>query len=105
VKCQPVEFLDFVEDDLRHAHAFYDSWQHEGARRFQERFRETIDWIEWNAELFPRKYRFYRRAIIRRSHFAAFYAIEPKVTTVVAVLDMRRDPRTIRRLLKTRHEK
>jgi len=76
VKCQPVEFLDFVEDDLRHAHASYDSWQHEGARRFQERFRETIDW-----------------------------AIEPKVTTVVAVLDMRRDPRTIRRLLKTRHEK
>ena len=56
MKCQPVEFLDFVEDDLRHVHAFYDSWQHEGARRFQERFRETIDW-----------------------------AIEPKVTTVVAV--------------------
>ncbi len=91
----PVEFLESVEDDLRCAHTFYDSWQFEGAKRFQERFRETVFWIGWNPEMFPRRYKHFRRAIIRRSYFAVFYVIELKVVTVVAVFDMRRDPRSI----------
>jgi hypothetical protein len=49
----PVEFLDFVEGDLRYASKFYDSWQFEGAKKFREKFRETIFWIGWNPEMFP----------------------------------------------------
>jgi len=67
-----------------------------------QRFRESIAWIEWNPEMFPKKYRQFRRAIIRRSYFGIYYAIEPEVTTVVAVLDMRREPRTIRGILELR---
>jgi hypothetical protein len=93
VRSQPVEFLEFVERDLRYAHAYYGSCKTEGAEWLQERFRETISWVEWNPELFPKKYRRFRRAIIRRMYFGVFLAIEPKVTTVVAVLDLRRDPR------------
>jgi hypothetical protein len=52
--------------------------------------------------MFPRKYRQFRRAIIRRSYFGIYYAIEPEVTTVVAVLDMRRDPRAIQDILQWR---
>lgn len=44
----------------------------------------------------------FRRAIIRRTYFGLFFAIEAEVTTVVAVLDMRQDPRVIRSLLKLR---
>jgi len=98
----PVEFLEFVEHDLRYARSFYDSWQFEGARQFQERFRETVFWIGWNPEMFPRRYKQFRRAIIRRSYFGVFYVIEPKQVTVVAVLDMRRSPRRIHSVLLTR---
>jgi hypothetical protein len=68
VRTQRVEFLEFVESDLRHVRDFYASWQFDGARKFQDKFRETISWIEWNPELFPRKYKYFRRAIIRRTY-------------------------------------
>jgi plasmid stabilization system protein ParE len=100
-----VEFLEFVEKDLRGARAFYDSWQFEGAERFHEKFLETIFWISWNPEMFPRRHKHFRRAIIRKSYFAIFYVIEPDVVTVVAVLDMRRDPRRIQSTLFSRRQK
>lgn len=99
MKSQPVEFLASVEDDLRCAYDYYDSWRSDGSSWFRERFHETVSWIEWNPEMFPRKHRFFRRAIIRRSYFGVFFAIEPGVTTVVALRDMRDDPGEIRRLL------
>jgi len=61
-------------------------------------------WIEWNPELFPKKYKRFRRAIIRRTYYGIYYVLEPQVTIVVAVLDLRRDPREIRRLLNLRLE-
>jgi hypothetical protein len=45
------------------------------------------------------------RAIIRRTYFGIYFAIEPGVTTVVAMLDMRNDPRVIRSLLYLRRPK
>lgn len=102
MKSQPVEFLEFVEDDLAYAYDYYDSWHAEGRDYFRGQFRETVSWIEWNPELFSKKYRFFRRAMIRNTYFAAVFAIEPEVTTVVAVVDMRRDPKQIRRVLAER---
>lgn len=99
---QPVEFLDIVEQDVCNARDFYDSWQTGGGNHFTAKLRETLDWIEWNPEQFPKKHRFFRRAIIRRTYFGVFYATEPGVTTVVAVFDLRQDPRLIRALLNFR---
>mgnify|MGYP000843841155 FL=1 len=99
MKSQPVEFLAFVEEDLRYAYDYYDSWRHDGRVWFRERLRETVSWIEWNPEMFPKKHRFFRRAVIRRSYFGVFFVIEPEVTSVVAVRDMRDDPQFIRRVL------
>jgi hypothetical protein len=99
VRSQPVEFLSSVEDDLLYAYAFYDSWRSDGQIWFRDRLRETISWIEWNPEMFPKKHRFFRRAVIRRSYFGVFFVIEPQVTTVVAIRDMRDDPQTIHSLL------
>jgi hypothetical protein len=102
MKSQKVEALDEVERDVRSAMAFYDSWRSDGGRYFEEQFYETLSWIEWNPELFPKRYKIFRRAIIRNTYFGVFYAIEPEVTTVVAVLDLRQRPSTIRRIVKTR---
>src|SRR4051812_46454419 len=101
----PLEFLEFVEADLRYARHFYESWQFEGAEKFHKKLRETISWIEWNLKMFPRRYKNFRRAIIRRSYFAIFYVIEPEVVTVVAVLDMRRDPGRMKSLVRSRTQR
>ena len=102
MKSQPVEFLEPVEHDLNYAQDFYASWLTDGAAKFLTRFRESVTQIEWNPEQFPKKHRLFRRAIIRRTYFGLYFAIEAEVTTVVAVLDMRQDPRVIRSLLKLR---
>jgi hypothetical protein len=102
VNSQPVEFLEPIEADLRAARAFYDSWQTDGGRKFHEKFRDTISWIEWNPELFPRKHRGFRRATIRHSYYGIYFAIEQEVTSVVAVLDMRQSPVVISGLLNSR---
>src|SRR5690349_11626834 len=102
VNSLPVEFLEFVEADLRCALDFYDSWNFEEAECFYAKFLETISWIGWNPELFPRKYKRFHRAIIRQTYFAVFYAIEKHAVIVVAVLDMRRDPRVIKSMLRLR---
>jgi hypothetical protein len=81
---------------------FYESWLTNGADLFLDRFRETTARINWNPEQFPKKHRFFRRAIIRRTYFGLYFVIEPGVTAVVAVLDMRNDPRVIGALLKQR---
>ncbi|MFI5336738.1 MAG: type II toxin-antitoxin system RelE/ParE family toxin [Opitutales bacterium] len=102
MKSQPVEFLEAVEHDLNYALDFYDSWKTGGAQQFLTLFHEAVTWIEWNPEQFPKKHRHFRRVIIRRTYFGIYFAIEPGVTTVVAVLDMRQDPRIIRSMLKLR---
>jgi hypothetical protein len=99
VRSQPVEFLASVDEDLRYAYDYYDSWRSDGQIWFRARFRETVSWIEWNPEMFPKKHRFFRRAVIHNSYFGIFFVIEAEVTTVVAVRDMRDDPEAIRRIL------
>lgn len=102
MRSQPVEALEVVESDLRAARSYYDSWLPDGSNYFQTQFRETVGWIEWNPELFTRKHRCFRRAIIRNTYFGVFFVIEPDVTTIIAVLDLRQRPTAIRRLLTTR---
>lgn len=99
---QPVEFLDIVEHDLRAARIAYASWLTDGAHLFSAKYNETLDWIEWNPEQFPRKHRHFRRAIIRRTYYGIYYVIELSVTTVVAVLDLRQNPRLMRSVLSFR---
>ena len=102
MKQQSVEFLEEIEADLRAARAFYDSWLTNGGVLFHEKFRETVSWIEWNPGLFPRRHRSFRLAVIRRSYYGIFFAIEPSVTTVVAVIDLRESPAVIRSVLRYR---
>ncbi|AHF94164.1 hypothetical protein OPIT5_07235 [Opitutaceae bacterium TAV5] len=104
MKSQPVEYLERIEDDLLQAFDFYDSWLADGAEKFTEKFDDAIRWIEWNPELYPKKYRFYRRVILQRSYYAVYYVIEERVTTVVAVLDMRQEPKRIRQMLEARRK-
>lgn len=96
---QPVDFLDPVKGDIENAINYYNTWRSDGSRHFKKLLSDAIDWIEWNPELFSLKYRHFRRAILRKSYYAVYYAIEQDVTVVVAVLDMRQNPKNIRALI------
>ena len=99
---RPVIALPEVEGDLRAAGAFYQSWRSDGITHLGALWDEVTAWIAENPDFFPKRYRDFRRAPLRNSYYGAFYVIEPTVTVVVAVLDLRQRPARVRRLLRNR---
>jgi plasmid stabilization system protein ParE len=102
MKSLPVFALPEVEIDLRNAIAHYVSWRSDGAEHLSQKYGETVSWIAWNPEAFPRKYGPVRRAILKQSYYIIYFLLERDRTVIVAVLDGRRDPREIRALLAKR---
>jgi hypothetical protein len=102
VKSQPVDFLLSANVDVNQAKDAYSAWRSDGADHFMTLLDEVVSWIAANPDLFPKRYRDFRRAPLRNSYYAAFYVIEPTVTVVVAVLDLRQRPARMRRLLRNR---
>jgi plasmid stabilization system protein ParE len=102
VKSLPVFALPEVEADLRDATAHYASWRTDGAEHIVQKYDETIGWIAWNPEAFPRKHGQVRRAILKQSYYIIYFIEDGDRTVVLAVLDGRRGPREIGVVLKGR---
>jgi plasmid stabilization system protein ParE len=102
VKSLPVFALPEVEADLRAAMAHYASWRSDGAEHIRQRYLETVGWIAWNPEAFPKKYGSIRRAILKQSYYIVYYLVERERSVVLAVLDGRRSPDEIRSLIRGR---
>ncbi len=99
---KPVFALPEVESDLDAAAEHYDSWRADGRDHILCKYDETVSWIEWNPDLFPKKYGAVQRAIIKQTYYIIYFIQEAHQTLVVAVLDGRRNPSQTRRLLKAR---
>ncbi len=99
MKSLPVFALPEVEADLRAAAAHYASWRSDGAAHILQKYEETVEWIRWNPEAFPRKHGAVRRAILKQSYYIVYFLVEADVTIVLAVLDGRRDPREIQSII------
>lgn len=102
MKSLPVHALPEVEADLRAAATHYASWRSDGAAHILQKYEETVEWIRWNPEAFPRKHGAVRRAILKQSHYIVYFLIEADFTVVIAVLDGRRDPMEIQNIVRTR---
>lgn len=85
--------------------AHYSSWRTDGADHIRQKYDETIGWIGWNPEAFPKKYGLVRRAILKRSYYIIYFIVERDRSLVLAVLDGRRDPREIRSFIEERSER
>ena len=99
MKSLPVFALPEVEADLRAAMTHYSSWRVDGAEHIRRKYDETVGWVAWNPEAFPKKYGSVRRAILKRSYYVVYFLMEADRTLVLAVLDARRDPREIRSII------
>jgi hypothetical protein len=102
VNSKPVYALREVESDLRNAIAHYESWRSDGEAHVLSLYEETISWIEWNPDLFPKKYGQVQRVILKRSYYIVYFIQEPDRSVVLAVLDGRRNPSEIRAIVGTR---
>jgi hypothetical protein len=61
-----------------------------------------VEWIEWDPDLFPHKVGNIQRVILKRSYFILYFFQEEDRSIVIAVLDGRRNPRDIRKLVRAR---
>jgi hypothetical protein len=104
VSAKRVVALEAVRADLEYARSFYESWKPGGGKEILQKYFEAVDWIEWNPDLFSRKLGAIQRVILRRSYFVLYFIQEPERSVVLAVLDGRRHPRTVRSLLKQRRK-
>ena len=96
---KPVIALPEVAEDLRAGKSHYASWRSDGAEHFLGNFLETVDCIGRTPDAFPRKYGAVQRALMEHSFYVAYFIQEPDRSIVLAVLDGRRSPREIRRLV------
>jgi plasmid stabilization system protein ParE len=103
VRSLPVFALPEIEGDLRVAMAHYASWRLDGAEHIRQKYDETVGWIAWNPEGFPKKHGLVRRAILKQSYYIVYFLVEIDRSIVVAVLDGRRNPKEIRSILKKRN--
>ena len=92
MKSLPVEVLLSARADVNQAKGAYAAWRSDGTEHFVALLDEVVSWIAENPDLFPKRYRDFRRASLRHSYYAAFYVIEPTATVIVAVLDLRQRP-------------
>ena len=102
MKSKPVFELPEVEADLEAAIAHYESWRLDGREHLLQKYDKTINWIEWNPGSFPKKYGQVQRAILKKSHYLVYFLQEEARTLVIAVLDGRRNPETIRMIVAQR---
>jgi plasmid stabilization system protein ParE len=102
---KPVVALPHVESDLRAAIAHYSTWRSDGADHVLEKYDETVRWIAWNPDAFPKKYGSVQRAILKQSYYLVYFIQESDRSLIIAILDGRRDPRAIRTLLVKRSRK
>lgn len=77
------------------------------AHRRQEhilrKYDETVSWIALNPDQFPRcRFGGIRRAILKESYYIVYFLNEANRSLVLAVLDGRRKPTVIKRMLQLR---
>lgn len=101
---KPVEALPEVEQDLENAIAHYLTWRSDGRAHVLDKYDETVGWVEWNPDLFPRKIGRVQRAIIKQTYFAVYFLQEETRTIVLAVLDGRGEPDRLRKLFRRRRK-
>ena len=90
MRSKPVEALPEVAGDLTTAAAHYQSWRTDGNEHILQKYDETVSWIAWNPDRFPKcRFRRVRRAIIKQSYYIVYFLEEAERSLVLAVLDGR----------------
>jgi plasmid stabilization system protein ParE len=99
MKSVPVVALEPVRDDVQIAYDYFEERLPGEGDRFLRRYFSATDRIALNPAIFSLTFEDYRRALVPRSNIAVYYFVEPERAVIVAVIDARRNPRLLRRLV------
>jgi hypothetical protein len=99
----PLIVLDCAVADLQQAIDQYDRRAPGLGESLYWQVEETIDFIEANPHSYQIDFGTFHRAPTHRFPFCVYYRVLPKVIEVVAILDCRRNPLTIRSQVRSRH--
>ena len=62
---KPVKALPAVARDLKAAISHYESWRADGGEYILRKYDETVSWIAWNPDSFPKKIGAIQRAVLK----------------------------------------
>jgi len=97
-----VEFLVPAQAELAEAIAYYDSQQPGLGSRFAQEVKRTIERILQYPEAWAPISKRTRRCLTNKFPYAVIYQVREEVLLIVAVMHLRREPRTWRSRLRER---
>ncbi len=95
-----IRIVDTAKDDLRAGHAFYELQREDLGEYFLDSLASDIDSLLLYAGIHARVHGYFRM-LSRRFPYAIYYTEAQNEVTVWRVLDLRMDPRRIRRALRS----
>lgn len=101
MKSNEVILLDEAVEDLETGREFYDEQEEGIGAYFVTTLLSDVTSLQLYSGVHPIHFDFYRM-LSKRFPFAVYYEVVSRMTRVVAVLDMRQDPKSIREALKRR---
>ena len=93
-----IKILSSAEDDLEEGHRFYESQEDGLGSYFLDTLYSDIDSLAYFAGMHHIVLG-YHRLLSKRFPFAVYYRVADDVVTVFAVLDCRRNPSWIRKII------
>lgn len=96
-----VRILRQATSDIKLGQSFYDELEQGVGKYFKSSILTEIDSLHLFVGIHPIRYGFYCM-LAKRFPFAIYYLVEDKLAKIVAVLDLRRDPKWIRYQLNKR---
>ena len=99
---KPVVVVPEAESEIREAASRYERLAPGLARRFVSSIRRIENHISVNPGLYEQVLGSIRRAPVRRFPYGLFYVDRPEHVRVLAILDLRQNPSSVRALLRRR---
>ncbi|MFZ4767989.1 MAG: type II toxin-antitoxin system RelE/ParE family toxin [Roseimicrobium sp.] len=97
-----VVITDPAMDDLVDGHAFYEEREPGAGDYFLNSVYRDIDTLAHSGGMHPKPHRRHYRMICSRHPFGVFYNVIDETVEVIAVVDLRRNPKRILKLLRQR---
>ena len=91
-----------AEGDLLDGYAFYEAQDPGIGNYFLQSLASDIDSLGLYAGIHPKSHLDLYRTASKRFPFSIYYHFDGKTATVAAVMDARRNPKTLRRILQDR---
>ena len=94
--------LDDAQRDFEEIYDYLENVTPGAGRKLYRELQKVIDRIEYFPRSYALAYKQFRLATVRRFKYGVYYHVGRKYVFIHAIIDLRRDPRQILRILRSR---